>query len=213
MDLTPRLTLVNPPDGKLEPTRECGDCRLCCRVLAVQEIDKPRGKWCEHACGKGCAIYDKRPTQCREFECVWRLVDLPEAHPGWREILGPGDRPDKIKAVFTAFLGGMRDPRNGNMYRGVIINPGEPGVSEGAERVILKFLQRGYAVARNDSQRCVGIWFPASGLHGEIFWKIDPKHKDAKLTDNAKQTPEQLAETRAEEAQARLQIEARESGL
>jgi hypothetical protein len=33
---------------------------------------KPPGKSCEHcAIGQGCKIYDRRPEQCRGFECIW----------------------------------------------------------------------------------------------------------------------------------------------
>jgi hypothetical protein len=30
--------------------------------------------WCRHACNKGCAIYDRRPDECRDFNCLW-LID------------------------------------------------------------------------------------------------------------------------------------------
>jgi hypothetical protein len=55
--------------------RQCGDCSLCCKVMGVEEIQKPVGKWCQHCkAGRGCLIYDSRPAACRHFACQW-LVD------------------------------------------------------------------------------------------------------------------------------------------
>ena len=60
--------------------RKCGSCSLCCKLLAVTELDKPLGKWCEHCKpGRGgCGIYDNRPESCREYECHWLRGDLSE---------------------------------------------------------------------------------------------------------------------------------------
>lgn len=49
----------------------CGTCRLCCKLLAVNEISKPRCQWCTYASVAGCDIYGQRPQSCRDFECVW----------------------------------------------------------------------------------------------------------------------------------------------
>jgi hypothetical protein len=50
----------------------CGTCNLCCKLMRVDEVDTPRGKWCQYAKpGKGCGIYENRPTACREYECLW----------------------------------------------------------------------------------------------------------------------------------------------
>jgi Fe-S-cluster containining protein len=65
------------------PGRRCGTCTLCCKVLRVIDIDKPRGQWCVHCdVGHGCRIYETRPEGCRQFFCGF-LVDerLPET---WR---------------------------------------------------------------------------------------------------------------------------------
>ena len=55
--------------------RECGSCTLCCSVLGIEEIAKPRGQWCRHCqveslvsdVAVGCAIYQQRPLECRGF--------------------------------------------------------------------------------------------------------------------------------------------------
>lgn len=52
--------------------RQCGDCSLCCKVLAVPEVFSPAGQWCKHfRAGSGCDIHQLRPKSCREFSCVW----------------------------------------------------------------------------------------------------------------------------------------------
>src|SRR3569833_1733688 len=59
--------------------RDCGPCTLCCKVMAVDEIEKVAGAWCAHcAKGAGCAIYETRPQSCRAFSCAWlRHPQLP----------------------------------------------------------------------------------------------------------------------------------------
>lgn len=72
-----------------QPTRECGGCTACCKVMGVPELSKPDFVVCGHATKKvGCGIYEKRPTSCREFNCLWAYGLLPE-----------GCRPDKIGIV------------------------------------------------------------------------------------------------------------------
>jgi len=52
--------------------RACGTCTLCCKVIAVAEFDKLPGVWCPHCVqGKGCGVYETRPTDCRTFFCEW----------------------------------------------------------------------------------------------------------------------------------------------
>jgi hypothetical protein len=77
---------------------KCGSCTACCRVFAIQEFKKPAGKWCRHcAIGDGCRIYDRRPSVCTEFTCVWL-----ESFGHLTEGLPPEARPDKCKVVFSA---------------------------------------------------------------------------------------------------------------
>jgi hypothetical protein len=59
--------------------RDCGDCGLCCKLLKIVELDKPMFCWCPHfIIGKGCDCYDERPQSCRDFDCLWRLEQIPE---------------------------------------------------------------------------------------------------------------------------------------
>jgi hypothetical protein len=74
--------------------RTCGSCTFCCKVMAIEELEKPDGTWCVHcAIGKGCKIYDDRPEVCRIFSCSWLAEpSLPEAM-----------RPDRSKVVLVAW--------------------------------------------------------------------------------------------------------------
>src|SRR6185437_419544 len=72
--------------------RECGSCSLCCKVYAISELEKPAGIWCSHCKpGRGCAIHDALPTQCIEFNCLWRT----------EASIGPDWKPDRSKMVVT----------------------------------------------------------------------------------------------------------------
>lgn len=79
--------------------RACGDCRLCCKIVNVEETEdrdgvktttmrKRPGPWCKHACDKGCGIYETRPPACSGYQCVWLEGIFPDEY-----------RPDKIGVV------------------------------------------------------------------------------------------------------------------
>jgi len=72
--------------------RECGDCRVCCTIGEVPEINKPSHVQCPHVCPTGCDIFDQpeRPKVCNSFECAWK-----------RGMGDEGERPDLIGAMFT----------------------------------------------------------------------------------------------------------------
>lgn len=94
-------------------TRECGSCTLCCKVMGISALDKPRGRWCPHCKpGKGCGAYDVRPDECRTFSCLW----LGEG------FLGEEWRPDRSKLVLYTEHGGARlvvqtDPGAAGVWR------------------------------------------------------------------------------------------------
>jgi hypothetical protein len=62
----------------------CAGCTLCCKLLAVPELEKPAGQWCQNcAVGVGCLVHDEgQPVGCKEWNCWWRV----EARVGdhWR---------------------------------------------------------------------------------------------------------------------------------
>jgi hypothetical protein len=50
--------------------RSCKGCTLCCKVLAIAELEKPRATWCRHCDVKaGCKIHGAHPTECKDFYC------------------------------------------------------------------------------------------------------------------------------------------------
>ena len=67
----------------MESQRQCGDCSLCCKVLGIPELEKPKDSWCPNfAAGIGCRIYEDRPPSCHNFICRW-LTD-PNMGPEWK---------------------------------------------------------------------------------------------------------------------------------
>jgi len=92
------------------PGRACSSCTLCCKVYALPEFNKPPGVWCKHCSpGKGCAIHDAAPDQCRQFFCLWMTdAEMPD---DWR--------PDRARFVLSVY------PPNGFIYGQV--DPGAPG--------------------------------------------------------------------------------------
>ncbi len=63
--------------------RECGGCNLCCKVIAVDALEKPAGVWCKHALpGQGCTIYGSHPDECKTFMCGW--LTTPELGDEWK---------------------------------------------------------------------------------------------------------------------------------
>jgi hypothetical protein len=65
------------------PTRDCGECTLCCKLLGIESLDKPAGVWCAHCKpSRGCGIYESRPQDCRNFICGYLL--MPEVDERWK---------------------------------------------------------------------------------------------------------------------------------
>jgi hypothetical protein len=73
------------------PTKACGTCTECCRLLVVPELYKGAGTLCSKCnVGVGCGIYPERPQSCRDFSCGW----LSAAY------MGPELRPDRSHVIF-----------------------------------------------------------------------------------------------------------------
>jgi hypothetical protein len=63
--------------------RSCDGCTLCCKLLEIAELDKPRGCWCPYCDQKrGCEIYDERPEPCSGFYCGYRRI--PHLDDRWK---------------------------------------------------------------------------------------------------------------------------------
>ncbi len=88
--------MAAPPNA---PGRSCEGCTLCCKIFGIPELEKPRHEWCGHCdIGKGCRIYETRPTSCREFVCGWLIDGSVPEH--WK--------PAKSRMVLTTEDGGRR---------------------------------------------------------------------------------------------------------
>jgi Fe-S-cluster containining protein len=61
---------------------------LCCTVLRVDELRKLGGVSCAALGVRGCAIYARRPSICRAYQCLWLQGKLDAE-----------DRPDRLGAV------------------------------------------------------------------------------------------------------------------
>ena len=72
--------------------RQCGACRICCKVFPLPIFGKLEGQWCKFLSSSGCAIHDHRqPEICRQYACYWLdHEELPEEF-----------RPDRIGIVVT----------------------------------------------------------------------------------------------------------------
>lgn len=58
--------------------RRCGDCQLCCRLLAVPPLGKLAGQRCQHQKFKtGCKVYgtSSMPPECSIWNCRWIVND------------------------------------------------------------------------------------------------------------------------------------------
>lgn len=76
---------------------------MCCRLLTIEELEKPAGLLCDHYAG-GCAIYEDRPDACRGFRCIWLKSE--RLAPGSR--LGPEWRPDRANFMMYTEQDGRR---------------------------------------------------------------------------------------------------------
>ena len=64
---------------------------MCCKIMAVEELAKPAGKWCPDCkIGEGCGRYETRPEPCRAFECAYAkglMFDLEDARPDHSKVV------------------------------------------------------------------------------------------------------------------------------
>jgi hypothetical protein len=82
----------------LAGNRTCGDCTLCCKVMAIEQLAKAISSWCPHCRpGRGCLIYANRPAECRTFSCLWLVNDQLDRY--WK--------PSKSKLVLTTSEDGI----------------------------------------------------------------------------------------------------------
>lgn len=130
--------------------RACGDCVACCVVFDIDEPglapvgDEPKraGDACRHL-NHGCTVYDKRPSACRDFECLWM-----------RGVGDDGDRPDVVGFVLHEMA-----PAEGDTFGPIV-------VATEARAGALEDDAPGYAVASLIGMQVRVIVNRASGRRG-----------------------------------------------
>jgi hypothetical protein len=62
--------------AEMTTDRICGSCTACCKLVPVESLQKPAGEKCPHQRHRtGCAIYARRPFDCRVWNCRWLVND------------------------------------------------------------------------------------------------------------------------------------------
>jgi hypothetical protein len=65
---------------------------MCCKLLGIQELSKPRLEWCLHCAGHSrCGIYSRRPVSCATFHCGY--LTHPALDDSWK--------PSRSKLIVT----------------------------------------------------------------------------------------------------------------
>lgn len=102
-DIPPLIeTVQKHVASTLAPVNHCGECRACCFIPKVDDkpyvqfagMQQQSGQWCQNCSDKGCKIYWKRPTTCREFVCLW-LASQKRNYKMEADL-----RPDKCGVIF-----------------------------------------------------------------------------------------------------------------
>ncbi len=109
--------------------RSCGDCTLCCTVMAVREIGKPYYVPCKSLCDKGCGIYETKPESCTEFSCGWLtgfgskrpdecgyVISMEEDNGIWLEIYFSRDVESVNITELPGIIASMKDDIVGVRY-------------------------------------------------------------------------------------------------
>ena len=89
--------------------KSCGECGMCCKLLAIAPLDKAAGDWCSNfKRGAGCAVYADRPPPCVGFMCLW--LDSEKLDDAWR--------PDRARFLMYTEKDGKR--------LNIIVDPASP---------------------------------------------------------------------------------------
>lgn len=154
--------MSQPDQHPPRPTRSCGGCTLCCKALAIKELNKATGAACQHINGSGCAVQDQRAGNeiyfgCNTYNCLWLLGDLQEK-----------DRPDKIKAVFTA----LPHPNPAVTRPLILVNEAYVGSADsGRPRELIDgFLRTGHSIVVKNPQYSTE-YYPDGTI---VRFRIDP---------------------------------------
>lgn len=144
-----------------EAQRQCGDCSLCCKLLEIPELNKPKDAWCPNfQSGAGCGIYAERPHSCRTFVCRW-LAD-----PG----IGPEWKPNRCKMMLDAKPGlfivhvdpAAGQPWRAEPYRSTLRTWASQALASG---ILVLVLTRQHAIAIHpDREEDLGMMGPGTRI-------------------------------------------------
>jgi len=132
----------------------CGNCKICCYVTAVPEIQKHFNTWCAHAIGsQGCRIYAMRPLSCCGFECYWL-----------KEGLSKDLRPD--------LCGVMIESIPGYNVRVVYCDPSKPMAWQQPEfrKIIADFALSNHPVVVNVGRKGGNVIILPDGITEDQVW-------------------------------------------
>jgi len=148
--------------------RDCGGCTMCCKLLQIAEIDKPRFEWCPHCdIGVGYQIYAQRPGACHTFHCSY-LVS-PDLGPEWK--------PSRSRIVLTYEEGPGRI--------GIHVDPDRPADAWRREPYYSRIRGWAEAAVRSDGQVIVyGQRSSAVGVEHDVIVvpPDDPRLKEGEST-------------------------------
>jgi hypothetical protein len=85
--------------GIAVPGRSCEGCAMCCMIMTIKALNKPKSTWCRHcSTKKSCDIYEQRPGECQNFFCGY--LSFPELGEEWK--------PSRSKIVLAGETDGRR---------------------------------------------------------------------------------------------------------
>lgn len=138
---------TNDLKRRLYLTRDCGDCIACCTLMPVPQLKKPGGVACKHLDkereGGGCTVYESRPSNCRQWACIWRSGS---------NLLAPEDRPDKLGIMLDT----MREVPGKPFVEAILVYETEPGGFQKAMTTIRKLAERRAVVIMADPRELIG---------------------------------------------------------
>lgn len=131
----------------------CGPCTLCCKLAEVPSLGKPGGTWCQHVCPDGCAIYKKRPKECKRYTCLW--LDSPK--------MGDDLRPDLCGVMFEPHW-------NEGVVIAIVDRPGAHNESPAID-MIWRLTGDGYPVVAVEGEN-VHMCMPPGMARQELFARL-----------------------------------------
>ena len=137
--------------------RQCGDCSLCCKVLGIPELDKPKDAWCPNfASGTGCRIYEDRPPSCHDFSCRW--LNDPAMGPEWKPSVCKMVLDSRPRLLTVHVDPAVSQPWRGQPYYGVLKRLSAQGLTRNV--IVLVMEKKRSIVILPDREVDLGILAP-----------------------------------------------------